>query len=442
MHPLLKRQLRRAGVEADADPPDAAQWPELLRRVSRAYEEHDQDRYLLERSQDLASQEMVALYRALRDERDQLDQRVRERTEALTLSEGRLTSLLSLSADWIWEQDAELRFTFFSDGIEAATGIKASTLIGLQRNEQDNFDASPEALAEYRANIEHRRAFRDFTYGMTRKDGVVRYIRISGEPVFGADGGFLGYRGVGRDVTLSALAEQRVNQLARFDSLTGLPNRNMFMAELERTLARARRNGQGFAVCFLDLDRFKVVNDTLGHDGGDERLKVMAERLRQATRAADLVARLGGDEFVVLLEQPGSAADTSALAQRMLQAAAEPVVVQGCRFQLTGSIGLALYPNDGDDAATLLKHADAAMYLAKDRGKNNVQFYTSELAQEAAAHFALESELRLALERDELTLHYQPKFDVATGRLSGLEALVRWDNSVRGVAGPCEFARL
>ena len=441
LHALLMRQLKRLDIDPSA-PPGPEAWSELLQRISRAYEEHDQENYLLERSQDLASQEMAALYATVRADRDQLDSRVRERTEALRLSESRLTSLLSLSADWIWEQDAQLRFTYFSDGMEGVTGIPSSTLLGRCRGVNDTFDAEPESLAAYQSCVDGRRAFRDFTYGITGANGMRRYIRISGEPVFDEGGSFRGYRGVGRDVTATALAELKVHELACYDSLTGLPNRNMFLGELDRTIARTRRQGSEFAVCFLDLDRFKTVNDMLGHDAGDELLKAMAGRLRSVLRESDLVARLGGDEFVVLLEGGGSPTDLSGVAQKMLGAIDQPMTVHGCVFDITCSIGVAVFPDDGEDAATLLKHADAAMYLAKERGKNTLQFYTAELADMAARQFALESELRLALARGELLLHFQPKIDIGTGRMGSVEALVRWAHPKRGLVAPGEFIPL
>jgi diguanylate cyclase (GGDEF)-like protein/PAS domain S-box-containing protein len=442
LHALLKRQLRRVGVDLDADRPEHGAWRELLQRVSRAYEEHDQERYLLERSQDLASEEMAALYATVRDDRDLLESRVHERTRALRLSEGRLTSLLSLSADWIWEQDAGLRFTYISDGIGVAAGIPAALLIGRQRLSSDAFDAPAEAVAAYEACIDARKPFRDFTYAFTRPDGVLRFLRISGEPVFDEAGNFQGYRGVGRDVTLTRQAEQRVHELARFDSLTGLPNRNMFLGELDRAIARARRHDAPFALYFIDLDRFKTVNDTLGHDAGDELLKVMATRLRRAVRENDLVARLGGDEFVVLLEGDTGAVDLTTIARKLLAAIGEPLTLHGHTFLVTGSIGIGLFPSDGTDAATLLKHADAAMYLAKEKGKNNVQFYTAELAELAARQFQLESALQLALARGELLLHYQPKVHIDSGSTVGVEALLRWAHPTRGLVPPMEFIPL
>ena len=442
LHPLLQRQLQRLGFGPQAAPADAAGWQQLLQRVSRAYEDHDQERYLLERSQDLASAEMAQLYATVRADRDHLEARVHERTAALQRSEGRLQSLLSLSADWIWEQDEQLRFTYVSEGIVAATGTTPQALLGRVRLSDSSFDAAPEAVATYEACIEARRAFRDFTFRRTRPDGSTRYICTSGEPVFDEGGSFRGYRGVSRDVTQAMLAEQKVHELARYDSLTGLPNRNMFLGELDRSIARAVRQGGEFAIFFIDLDRFKTINDTLGHDAGDELLRTRAQRLRQALRKNDLVARLGGDEFVVLLEGASTGADLATLANKLLQVIAEPITIQGLTFLVTGSIGIGCWPVDGEDAATLLKHADAAMYLAKEKGKNKLQFYTAELADMAARQFELESALRLGLVRDELVLHFQPKVSVADGTILGLEALVRWHHPARGLVPPDEFVPL
>jgi diguanylate cyclase (GGDEF)-like protein/PAS domain S-box-containing protein len=442
LHRVLARQLRRLKLHEQTPPADAAAWQTLLHSISRAYDDNDQERYLLHRSQDLASQEMAQLYAALRHERDQLDTRVRERTQALQTSEQRLQSLLSLSADWIWEQDAELRFTYFSDGIRDSSGTTPESLLGTRRLSDPTAEADPEAVATYLACVEARRAYRDFTFKRARPDGSVRYVRVSGEPVFDAGGNFCGYRGVSRDVTTAMLAEQKAHELARYDSLTGLPNRNMFLGELNRAIARAARHGGEFAVCFIDLDRFKTINDTLGHEAGDELLQAMAPRLQGALRQTDMVARLGGDEFVVMLDGGAEGGDLAAVGQKLLMAVAAPLVLQGCTFLVTCSIGIARYPADGQDSATLLKHADVAMYQAKDSGKNNIRFYTAELADLAARQFELEAELRLALVRDELVLHFQPKVAVGTGAVLGLEALVRWHHPTRGLVPPGEFIPL
>jgi diguanylate cyclase (GGDEF)-like protein len=247
---------------------------------------------------------------------------------------------------------------------------------------------------------------------------------------------------VGRDVTLAALAEQKVQELAHTDSLTGLPNRNRFLGKLGAMLARSRRREGSFAVCFIDLDGFKSINDSLGHDAGDELLRQMALRLRGALRETDLIARLGGDEFVALIEETSGVAHLARVGQKMLDTIGASLQLQGSDYLVTGSLGIAQYPLDGEDAATLLKQADSAMYQAKDRGKNNLQFYTAELATESARLSALEAELRMALQRDELTLYYQPKIDLASGRLCGVEALVRWLHPERGLVPPVDCVGL
>jgi diguanylate cyclase (GGDEF)-like protein/PAS domain S-box-containing protein len=439
LHPLLRRQLRRFELDAATAAPA---WAGLLERVSRAYHEAEQDRYLLERSQDIASGEMSELYAALQAERDLLESRVRERTDALQLSQGRLASLVSLSSDWIWEQDADMRFTYLSEGLKQATGVDPASLIGKRRLLDAVVDVSPDVLAEYQRRVDERLPFRDLCYCLETRSGRGAYISVSGEPIFDAHGVFQGYRGVGRDVTHQRLAEQQVLKLARYDALTHLPNRNMFVEELERTLARARRSGDNFALFFIDLDRFKNINDSLGHDAGDQLLTVMATRLRKLLRGSDLVARLGGDEFVVLLEGGTEPAALSLVARKALAAIAEPVILQGRSFQVTGSIGISVYPQDGSDAAALLKNADAAMYLAKDSGKNTFEFYTAQLAALSAQQFALEADLRAALSRDELQLHYQPKVRLADGELVGMEALLRWQHPQRGLLAPGEFIAL
>ncbi len=442
-HALLQRQLRRSRFDltpACTDP--SVELVDLLARISSAYAEHDQERYLLERAQELASGEMGALYAAVRADRDLLDKRVQERTQALQRSEGRLASLLSLSSDWIWEADAELAYTYVSEGILSAAGIAPAELIGQRHHLGANPDVPSEAGAAYEACIQGRQAFRDFTFSHVRADGVKRHIRISGEPVFDAGGNFTGYRGVGSDVTLVTQAEQQVFELARFDSLTGLPNRNMFLGELDRAIARARRHEHPFAICFIDLDRFKVINDTLGHQAGDDMLRSKSRQLRDTVRQNDLVARLGGDEFGVLLEGSTDMGVLSGVAAKLLDVLAEPITIQGCSFLVTGSIGIATFPGDGDDAATLLKHADAAMYQAKANGKNNIQFYTAALANLASRQFELELALRQAIEQDELLLHFQPKFDIGTQRIVGMEALVRWMHPALGLMPPMEFIPL
>lgn len=232
---------------------------------------------------------------------------------------------------------------------------------------------------------------------------------------------------------------RQVEYLAYHDALTGLPNRSLFTKLLGQTLSEAQRYGRRAAVAFLDLDRFKQINDTLGHDAGDELLREVANRLRSCVRESDTVARLGGDEFVVLLPELADEQYAAVVARKILTATAKPFKLLGQEFRVTASIGISTYPQDGHDEETLKKNADIAMYHAKSEGKNNFQFFSRELNANSLERLALESSLRHALERNELRLLYQAKRDIVRGVITGMEALLRWEHPDLGVLTPQRF---
>jgi diguanylate cyclase (GGDEF)-like protein/PAS domain S-box-containing protein len=242
-----------------------------------------------------------------------------------------------------------------------------------------------------------------------------------------------------RDITERKRADARIEHLAYHDELTGLPNRVLFNETLRRRLSLGQRDGREFAVMLLDLDGFKLVNDTLGHEVGDQLLKEVAERFRQTLRAGDMVARLGGDEFILLLEEPGSKEDIGALAQRVLHAIARPCRLGGEDLHLTASIGISMFPKDGEDARTLLKNSDLAMYHAKEAGKNNYAYFSEEMNTFSQRRLVIESALRRTLDGRELLLHYQPKFALASGAVTGTEALIRWKPDGQPMVSPAEF---
>jgi diguanylate cyclase (GGDEF)-like protein len=232
---------------------------------------------------------------------------------------------------------------------------------------------------------------------------------------------------------------QRVEYLAYHDGLTGLPNRSMFSKVLNQSINEAQRYGRKLAVAFLDLDRFKQINDTLGHEAGDQLLKEVAVRLKGCVRSSDTVARLGGDEFVVLLPELEDEKYAAIVAQKILAAVARPFGLMGQEFRVTASIGICSYPQDGLDEQTLTKNADIAMYQAKAEGKNNFQFYSKKLNANSLERLTLESSLRHALERNEFRLYYQAKRDIASGRITGMEALLRWEHPDLGIVAPMRF---
>jgi len=237
-------------------------------------------------------------------------------------------------------------------------------------------------------------------------------------------------------------ADARIEYLASHDSLTSLPNRETFNGLLHHAIEAACRHQRRFAVLFIDLDRFKVINDSLGHDAGDILLVEIANRLRQTLRSSDVVARLGGDEFVVILEETAESHDVERIAGNLLAVLSQPLQLSGHECHTTASIGIAMYPADGSDVLTLTKNADMAMYLAKADGKNGFRFFTKEVKTQSIERLTLESALRRALERDQFALHYQPKVDMATGQITGVEALLRWTHPELGVLPPAQFIPL
>lgn len=244
------------------------------------------------------------------------------------------------------------------------------------------------------------------------------------------------------DITDRKAAEDRIRYLAQHDDLTGLPNRAFLHQALTTAIERARRHDRRLGLLFMDLDRFKLINDSLGHAAGDQVLQLTARRLRNSLRAADTIARLGGDEFVVLVEEFQSESDLAGIAQKLLSACAQPFHRDGHEFALTVSAGLSTYPDDGQDIDTLFKAADSAMYRAKESGKNTYRFHSPQLNAHALERLSLESALKRAVGRGELRLHYQPKLEISTGTVTGAEALVRWAHPERGLLEPAEFVGL
>jgi diguanylate cyclase (GGDEF)-like protein/PAS domain S-box-containing protein len=358
---------------------------------------------------------------------------------ALHESEARFRSLTELSSDWYWEQDRELRMSFLSRGFARSSGTTSDKMLGKRRWEEPNRLPLSGSWDEHRTTLEARKPFRDFEYVRTGDDGRRHYVSLSGEPVFDAAGEFRGYRGVGKNITERKNAEEKLEQLAQFDAVTGLPNRNLLQERLEHAIAQARRRSRGAGVLFVDLDRFKLVNDTHGHHVGDQLLAQVGRRLKDCVRRDDTVARPGGDEFAVVITDLARPDDAAFVARKILDSFAAPFDLGGRETFITASIGLAAFPNDGKDAETLLKCADVAMYRAKESSRNTFCFYTAEMNERAASKLQLNTDLRRALERREFSLHYQPKVNLATGAMIGMEALLRWKHAERGMVPPLEF---
>jgi diguanylate cyclase (GGDEF)-like protein/PAS domain S-box-containing protein len=272
-----------------------------------------------------------------------------------------------------------------------------------------------------------------------RKDGSVYPGLFNISTVRDPNGQAEGYVGVFADITALKQTEQRLERLAHYDPLTDLPNRLLLTARLERAIKHAARQAGKIAVVFVDLDRFKTINDSLGHPAGDRLLAELAQRLAAVVRSDDTVARLGGDEFIVLLEDIDGTADHVRVVEKLMGVFKDPFDLDGNEVHVTASLGLSLYPQDGTETATLLRNADSAMYRAKEDGRNTYKFYTEELTNAAFQHMFIENALRGALQNEEFRLVFQPQVDLATGHLTGIETLLRWQHPMQGDIPPGLF---
>ena len=343
-------------------------------------------------------------------------------------------------SDWLIEVDDQGRLTHVSPRLADVARRPRADLLGQPLLSLLGKDKRGEARAAIRlltGTFEARRGFRDITVPVD-VGGEIRWWALSGTPKTDAAGRFAGYRGVGRDVTEARRSHDRIAQLARFDPLTGLANRALFREALEDALARAARTGKSCALLFIDLDRFKVVNDTLGHSAGDHLLRETAGRLRDAIGGGATIARLGGDEFAVMLPDASPRrADTVAAA--IVATLAAPFDLDGHATSVGASVGYALGPVDGASVEMLLKSADLALYDVKSNGRGAACRYTAAMRDRADERRALEADLALALERGELSLAFQPVVEASDERIVGFEALLRWTHPLRGNIPPVTF---
>ena len=282
----------------------------------------------------------------------------------------------------------------------------------------------------------------DQTFRIVKPDGSIRWVRDRAFPVFDAEGDVYRIAGISEDITEKKAAEERLAQLAHFDVLTGLPNRALYLDRLRQAMAQTRRHDRATGVMFLDLDRFKLTNDTFGHGAGDQLLKQVGARLADCVREGDTVGRFGGDEFGIVLADMRTPEDARLVAQKILDVLQVPFELEGHEVFITTSIGISLYPADSDDEVELMKNADTAMYRAKESGRNKYEFFSKDMNARSVQRLNLESNLRRALERDEFLLHYQPKASLATREITGFEALLRWSAGGQKLVSPGEFVPL
>ncbi len=350
----------------------------------------------------------------------------------------KLSRAVEQSASAVCIMDREGAIEYVNPRFSEVTGYPASAVVG--HNADMLYPQGPPATAygemrqavlagrEWRGELQHRRASGERLWSM-----------LSVSPVRGEDGEIQHIVAVSEDITEQKQLHQRMERLAFYDSLTGLANRRLFRDRLRQALKESRRAGNSLALMFLDLDKFKRINDTLGHEAGDTLLRSAGRRLEGAVREQDTVARLGGDEFTVLLPDIQDAHNAATVAHKILQTLERPLDVSGHEMVVTSSIGISLAPADGGDAETLMRNADMAMYRAKELGRNNFQFFTREMNTHAMSRLLMERELHQAVAEGQLVLHYQPKSRLSDDTVVGLEALLRWEHPGRGLMPPSEF---
>ncbi len=364
----------------------------------------------------------------------------RERMEqALRESEARFRAMTENSADWIWSLDVSGRHVYSNSRVFEALGYTADELSSLPVEKLIHADDLPLYHATFAQAVAGRHGWANVPLRWRHRNGSYRIFESNASPSFDELGELIGFQGVDRDVTERVQAEARIEYLAHHDALTGLPNRVLLRDRFEHALAQARRAHARVGLLFLDLDNFKVVNDTLGHAVGDELLLSVVARLARCTRDSDTISRQGGDEFVVLLDNVPDMETVERVAGEILERLAEPVLIGGHELAASCSIGVVIYPEDGSDFDRLLQKADTAMYNAKNAGRNTYRFFDERMNLQAQEHLLLQNGLHQALFRAELHLHYQPQFDVVSGRAIGTEALLRWRNPDLGDVPPSRF---
>lgn len=363
--------------------------------------------------------------------------------------------IVNKSPDIVYILDDQGRFTFINKRVETLLGYKMKEIIGKHYTELVHDDDLEKAQFKFNERRTGKRATINIELKLKCKnndqprnfDNRILPIEINSVGVYSSidsddDKKFVGTYGIARDITDRIEAEEIIRFQAYHDMLTRLPNRTLLNDRLNQALTHARRNKTNLSVMFLDLDRFKMINDTLGHIVGDHLLQAVAMRLRHCLREGDTLARLGGDEFTLLLPEVKSKHDAELIANKIIKSLKMPFKIDNHELFVSTSIGISHYPEDGETIESLIKHADIAMYSVKGSGKNGYQFYNNNMMEAYSNHLSLENDLRRALEKDQFKIYYQPQINIETNEVFAMEALIRWQHPDRGLISPSEFIGL
>ncbi len=365
----------------------------------------------------------------------EMERHGRKQAESKTI---KLSSALEHAADSVFITDIGGVIEYTNPAFENITGYRAEEVIGKSANIVSSGKHDRVFYQDMWKTLLDGHEFRDIFINK-KKDGTIYYEEKTITPLHDDNGNIYNFVSVGKDITDRMQTQERLHFLAHHDLLTELPNRVMLTDRLGHAIGNAQARSESLAVMFLDLDRFKVINDTLGHNIGDQLLQMVADRLRPCVRQTDTVARIGGDEFVILLEDIKDVTSISSVAKNVLDTLTQAFMLENRELFVTSSIGISIYPQDGHDSNTLLKNADTAMYRAKEYGRNNYQFYSSDMNLRTLEQLTLETDLRYALQRDQFTLYYQPLIDLNNGLIVGFETLIRWQHPEFGLVSPADF---
>ena len=362
----------------------------------------------------------------------------RQRAEQQTQ---KLSSAVEQTADAVLITDRNGTIEYVNRAFEQISGYSAAEAVGQRPSLVKSGKHDVTYYQKLWRCLHAGEVYRDVLVNQ-RKSGELYFEEITISPLRDTAGVITHFISTGKDITERMQSQERLHFMAHHDALTELPNRALFLDRLSQSVAYARWHRRLVAIMFLDLDRFKHINDTLGHDAGDQLLRALATRLKATLRERDTVARFGGDEFAVLLDDVASEKDVALLANKVLETMKQPYLIGGHEFHLTASIGISLCPGDGHDNSSLLRNADIAMYRAKELGKNTYQFYSAEMSHRAFERLTLETSLRRALENQEFVVYYQPQVNMTTHELLGMEALLRWQHPELGLMAPTDFLAL
>lgn len=433
----------------------------LLMLISREEKRRTLAEHALRDSRDLLEQRVLDRTEELQKANERLQIEVRERTDAerhlldtneRLRKEGeereraeqevlKLAGVVRQTDDLVLITDREGTIEYANPAFLALTGFEREETIG-QTARILRSGLHPEGFFENLwQTILRGEVFRNVVVNR-KKDGSTYYEQKTITPLKDASGNITHFVSTGKDITGQMETQERLHYLAHHDVLTGLPNRALLGDRLSHAMVQAQRNNQLLAVMMLDLDRFKTINDTLGHAQGDELLKIVATRLTRCLRKGDTIARLGGDEFIIVLESLNHVDGASIAAEKVMQVLAQPFFVGGREFFISASIGITVYPFDDDEKESLLKKADTAMYRAKEDGRDGYQFFSHDMMNISMERMDMESTLRYALERAQFLLHYQPQIRLDTGEVVGVEALIRWQHPEQGLVPPDRFIPL